>query len=165
VGTEHADVTAYERFFRANAVRTVRLAALLGAPDPEDVAQEAFCRVFAARSRLRSIDDSAVPYLNRTVVNLVRSGARRSALAAHRVHVPMDVVASAEHEATDREDVRRVAAAVGGLPARQREAVVLRYWLDLPYADVAAAMGVRPGTAKSMVSRALAALGGQLEEE
>jgi DNA-directed RNA polymerase specialized sigma24 family protein len=66
-------VAAYERFFRANAVRTVRLAALLGAPDPEDAAQEAFCRVFAARSRLRSIDESAVPYLNRTVVNLVRS--------------------------------------------------------------------------------------------
>ena len=165
MGTERTDVVAYERFFRANAVRLVRLAWLLGAPDPEDVAQEAFCRVFAARSRLRGIDDSAVPYLNRTVVNLVRSGARRSAMAAHKVPVPMDVVASAEDQATRREDVRRMAAAVGDLPARQREAVVLRYWLDLPYAEMAAVMGVRAGTAKSTVSRALAALGGRLEEK
>jgi RNA polymerase sigma factor (sigma-70 family) len=165
VGPDRADVAAYERFFRANAVRTVRLAALLGAPDPEDVAQEAFCRVFAARSRLRGIEESAVPYLNRTVVNLVRSRARREARVLHKVPVAMDAVASAEQAATHREDVRRVAAAVGRLPARQREAVVLRYWLDLPYAQVAAAMGVRTGTAKSTVSRALVALGGELEEE
>ncbi len=44
------------------------------------------------------------------------------------------------------------------LPRRQREALVLRYWLDLPFAEVAEVMGVRPGTAKSQVSRGLSAL-------
>ena len=165
--TEPLDATgaaAFEAFFRRHAVRVVRLAALLGADDPEDVAQEAFCRVFAARGRLHAIDDSAAAYLNRTVVNLVRSRGRRLAVAA-RATSPTRVVTSAEDEAGRREDVREVAEAVAALPARQREAVVLRYWLELPYADVAAAMGVRTGTAKSLVSRALAALGDRLEVE
>ena len=164
-GPVHAtDTIAFEAFFRRHAVRVVRLATLLGADDPEDVAQEAFCRVFAARGRLHAIDDSAVPYLNRTVINLVRSRGRRLAVSA-RVSAPTRVVASAEDEAGHREEVRDVAAAVAALPARQREAVVLRYWLDLPYAEVAAAMGIRTGTAKSLVSRALAALGDRLEVE
>lgn len=156
--------TAYETFFRRHAVRVVRLAALLGADDPEDVAQEAFCRVFAARARLSAIDDTAMPYLNRTVVNLVRSRARRAAVAA-RSPASLSVVESAEHEASRRAELLAVSREVAALPARQREAVVLRYWLDLPYADVAAAMGVRAGTAKSMVSRALVALGSRLEVE
>lgn len=156
--------TAYEAFFLRHALRVVRLAALLGADDPEDVAQEAFCRVFAARSRLSAIDDSAVPYLNRTVVNLVRSRARRAAVAS-RSQATVGVVQSAEHEASRRAELRAVSREVAALPARQREAVVLRYWLELSYADVAAAMGVRIGTAKSMVSRALVALGNRLEVE
>jgi len=75
------------------------------------------------------------------------------------------VVDSAERQAAHRADLRRVVDAVAVLPARQREAVVLRYWLDLPYAEIAAAMDVRIGTAKSSMSRGLAALGSQLEEE
>lgn len=74
------DATANEAFFRRHAVRVVRLAALLGAEDPEGVAQEVFCRFFAARARLHALDDSAVPYLNRTVLNLVRSRVRRAAV-------------------------------------------------------------------------------------
>jgi len=161
---EAADTTAYEAFFRRHAVRVVRLAALLGADDPEDVAQEAFCRVFAARGRLNAVDDSAAPYLNRTVVNLVRSRGRRLAVAARAASLTR-VVASAEDQAARREDVREVSEAVAALSPRQREAVVLRYWLDLPYADVATAMGIRTGTAKSLVSRAVAAIGGRLEVE
>ena len=57
-----------------------------------------------------------------------------------------------------RSVVNEVRAAVAALPPRQREAVVLRFWLDLSYEEVAAAMGVRTGTAKSQVSRALEAL-------
>lgn len=156
-------MSAYEAFFRRHAVRAVRLAALLGAEVPEDIAQEAFCLVFAARTRLRAVDDSAAPYLNRTVVNLGRSRGRRD-VVARRTPPAVQVVDSAERQAAHRADLRRVTDAVAGLPARQREAVVLRYWLDQPYAEIAA-MDVRIGTAKSSVSRALAALGTLLEEE
>ena len=58
-----------------------------------------------------------------------------------------------------REDRRELLAALAALPARRREAIVLRYWLDLPEREIAAAMGVSTGTVKSHVSRGLDALG------
>lgn len=56
------------------------------------------------------------------------------------------------------EDHREVIAALAGLPVRRREAIVLRFWLDLPEREIAAVMGVSPGTVKSHVSRGMAAL-------
>ena len=53
--------------------------------------------------------------------------------------------------------------ALAGLPSRRREAIVLRFWLDLPEREIAAAMGISPGTVKSHVSRGLAALARALE--
>jgi len=47
---------------------------------------------------------------------------------------------------------------MAGLPARRREAIVLRFWLDLPEREIAAAMGVSAGTVKSHVSRGMAEL-------
>ena len=55
------------------------------------------------------------------------------------------------------------ADALAALPARRREAIVLRYWLGLSEAEIAAAMGISAGTVKSQVSRGLAALGRTLE--
>jgi RNA polymerase sigma factor (sigma-70 family) len=51
---------------------------------------------------------------------------------------------------------------LGRLPQRQREVLVLRYWLGLPEAEIAAALGIRPGTVKSAASRALSTLGTRL---
>ena len=56
------------------------------------------------------------------------------------------------------EEHREVLAALRQLPDRQREALVLRYFLDLPPTDVARSMGISAGTVKSTTSRALAAL-------
>jgi RNA polymerase sigma factor (sigma-70 family) len=52
-----------------------------------------------------------------------------------------------------------------GLPGRQREALVLRYFLDLPDAEIARSMGIRPGTVRSAVHRGLAALERVMREE
>ena len=71
--------------------------------------------------------------------------------------------ASSEHAVMIREDRRELLAALATLPARRREAIVLRYWLDLPEREIAAAMGVSTGTVKSHVSRGLDALGEALE--
>jgi RNA polymerase sigma factor (sigma-70 family) len=62
-----------------------------------------------------------------------------------------------------REDHRELLAALAALPPRRREAIVLRYWLDLPEREIAAAMGVSTGTVKSHVSRGLDTLGEMLE--
>lgn len=58
----------------------------------------------------------------------------------------------------DRESHRELVAALDGLPRRQREALVLRYWLDLTDRELAEAMGVSPGSAKTHIRRGIAAL-------
>ncbi len=70
---------------------------------------------------------------------------------------------SAEHAGIAREDAREVLDALAQLSSRHREALVLRYWLDLTEVEMAAAMNVRVGTVKSHVSRGLHALGQILE--
>jgi RNA polymerase sigma factor (sigma-70 family) len=149
------DEELFSTLFFAHAARLVRLAALLGDPDPEDVAQEAFCRLYAVRSRLDGRGEgSVVGYLNRIVVNEVRDRHRRRGIArrdAHLVWVP-DVARGG----ADVGERQAVIDALGLLPQRQREALVLRFWLDLPVAEIAEAMGVRTGTVKSQLSRGLA---------
>lgn len=164
-----AEETDFEALFSAHAARVVRFAMLLGAADPEDVAQEAFCRLFERRDLLRSEVRDASPYLNRTVVNIVRDRHRRGgsaqrwhALARRDIERPAP---SAEDASLRSEEARRVLAALDELPPRRREAVVLRYWLDLPYAQIAEAMGTSTGSAKSAVSRGLDDLQTHLEEK
>lgn len=155
------DREEFDELFYGHASRITRLAALLGSEDPEDVAAEAFCRLYAARARLRGDQTKTVAYLNRIVVNEVRDRFRRRRHAAARAHlVPVKAAVAGA-------DGLRIAVvtAMGSLPPRQREALVLRFWLDLPVAQAADAMGVRPGTVKSLVSRGLAALGTQLSDE
>jgi RNA polymerase sigma-70 factor (sigma-E family) len=136
-----------------------RLAALLtgDAAAAEEIVSEAFLRTYAGWWRLRR-PEQAQWYLRRTVVNLCRSRQRRRSVedrsnrttwAAER-----DVLAAAPTAADDA-----VFDAVAGLPRRQREAVVLRYYQDLTEAEVARVLGCSLGTAKSQLSKARQTLG------
>ncbi|WP_350274578.1 RNA polymerase sigma factor [Kribbella sp. HUAS MG21] len=152
---------AFETLFRAEAGRLVRLAHLLGAEDPEDVVQEAFCRLYDVR-RQRDVANQ-VAYLNRIVVNEVRSRRRRRIVADRKV-LHLVTAAPADEQVVLTESVRGLLRALDHLAPRQREALVLRYWLDLPLAEIADAMQVRVGTVKSLVSRGLARLAAELED-
>lgn len=154
-----ADEAVFDALFLGHAMRLARLAHLLGARDAEDVVQEAFVKLYAAWSRVAGED--AVPYLNRIVVNEVRSRARRQQTADRKRHLVTVVTDEPGPDGSRRAVVDELAR----LPRRQREALVLRYWLDLPHEQVAEIMGVRPGTVKSQVSRGLAALATALGEE
>lgn len=154
-----ARVEGFDELFLGHARRLTRLAALLGAEDPEDVVQEAFCRLYAARSRVR--DPEVVVYLNRIVVNEVRTRARRRQTALRKDHL----LRSSGQVAGPDGDQQAVVAELSRLPQRQREALVLRYWLDLPFDQIAETMGIRPSTAKSQVSRGRQALAVALGEE
>jgi RNA polymerase sigma factor (sigma-70 family) len=160
-GAAGVDADDVADLFYGHAGRLVRLAALLGDPDPEDVVQEAFCKVYAARGRLSQHGTGNVSgYLHTTVVNLVRDRHRRRSTAREKQHlVLVDTVTRAE----EPESRTAVTAALARLPLRKREALVLRYWLDLPLADIAATMGVRTGTVKALISRGLDALALDLE--
>ena len=144
--------------FRARYLEMVRLAGLLGADDPEDIAQEAFARLM----RKSPLETDPAPYLRAIVCNLTRN--RHRHLRVVREKTPRAVSEpSSEHAAILREDHAEVIAALAKLPARRREAIVLRFWLDLSEREIAQTMGVSPGTVKSSLSRGLAALAQALE--
>lgn len=158
----------FRALFDGHAPRVVRLAALLGADDPEDVAQEAFCRLYEKRDDVQGTLAHAGPYLNRIVVNIVRDRHRR-ATTQHRLRLlgrrdDERLAPSPEDLSVHSDDSRRVVSALSAIAPRRREAVVLRYWLDLSYAEIAQVMGVGLGTAKSAVSRGLDDLHTQLED-
>jgi RNA polymerase sigma-70 factor (sigma-E family) len=162
-GTRVEQPEAFDALFFGHAARMVRLARLLGDDDPEDVVQESFCKLYAARDRLQQDERKVLGYLHRTVVNEVRSRHRHRQVVRRDAHLfrPDDA-----HDPTGSHDDRAaVQQALAALPPRQREALVLRYWMDLPLAEIAEVMGVRLGTVKSQVSRALDVLGSLLREE
>lgn len=153
--TTGSDLVVEDQFtelFLAHAGRLVRLAALLGDLDPEDAAAEAFCKFYKARHQLRT-DDRLAGYLTRILVNEVRDRHRRRSVErrdAHLVAVP-----DAAGLAPDLGEHDLVVRALATLPHRQREVLVLRYWGDLPVAEIAGVMGIRIGTVKSQLSRGL----------
>jgi RNA polymerase sigma-70 factor (sigma-E family) len=155
----------YESLFREHFPAVVRLAALMGADDPEDVAQEAFVRLHRSGSRLRD-QEAALAYLRRTVVNLSRSRLRH--LKVVRRRAPEQWVApseSAEDVGAARQQHRDVVAALDRLPDRQRAVLVLRFWSDLAPEQVAQTLGIAVGTVKSATSRGVAALARELGEQ
>lgn len=156
---------AYAELFDGHFGGLVRLAHLLGADDPEDVAQEAFVQLHRKHRTLRD-PGAALSYLRATVCNLSRSRLRRLRLARRLEPVQLpDAVPSAEQQVVSREDVRELLAALRELPGRQREVLVLRYWLDLTQLEVARTLGIAEGTVKSHIGRGLAALTRKLQEK
>ena len=138
------DPDGFEALYRSNYRALTRLAFLLtqSAEAADDLVQDVFARVLPRWHRL----DDPVPYLRRSVVNAANSWHRRRRLERSR---PSELVVSTTFEADELFDV------LAKLPARQRAAVVLRYYADLSDAEVAAALGCRPGTVPSLVHRAL----------
>jgi RNA polymerase sigma-70 factor (sigma-E family) len=134
-----------------------RLAFLLGADDPENIAQESFVRLHARWQALASAE-KALPYLRRTVVNLSRSRLRHLRVVRRAPGERRRDAESAESAALAGQDHHRLREVLAGLPTRQRQVLVLRYWLDLDQNDIADTLGIAVGTVKATASHALANL-------
>jgi RNA polymerase sigma-70 factor (sigma-E family) len=149
--------------YQASAVSLIRLAYIMvgDRPTAEDVVQEAFCSLYRRWDRLAEAD-SALYYVRSSVLNgcrsVLRSRARRRKVAYELPAVSAEAVVLSGEE---REEVIR---AVGRLPHRQREALVLRFYLDLPDEQIARVMGIRQSTVRSTAHRGLEALGRALKE-
>jgi RNA polymerase sigma-70 factor (sigma-E family) len=130
----------------------------------EEVVQDCFIAMYAAWRRLKNVD-KAVNYLRRSVVNRSRSVLRRRVVADKHVPKHEPDMPSAEQGAITQLERAAVIAALGSLPARQREAIMLRYYLDLSEEEVASAMRISCGAVKSHTARAKAALRSVLEPE
>lgn len=161
---------AFDRFYEASYPAMVRLArVLVDSPHTaEDLVQDAFVRVHGRWGVVRDPE----PYLRRCVVNACRSHYRRvgrerrhappgppagdgpghEPFAGNGISLPPPVGARSEARTDDAD---QLAGALSVLPYRQRAAVVLRYYADLPDAQIAVALGCRVGTVASLVHRAL----------
>jgi RNA polymerase sigma factor (sigma-70 family) len=130
----------------------------------EDIVQEAFIRLSRAAHRIVDRDRSAA-YLRSIVLNLARDHNRRG-LVSLRHQLPADTgSASFEDEIIVREDQRRVIDALRELAVRQRDCLVLRYYVELPIATIAATLGISENSVKTHLRRGLATLGDRLGDD
>lgn len=145
---------AFREFFDAEFRSLRRLAYLLTGnwTEAEDLAQETMVRVYRAWGQIAERDRPGA-YARTVMVNRHRSMLRRTMVEAkyalHRVSDTVTEGAEADVELWE---------ALKALPVKERQAVVLRFYEDLPIAEVAIALDVPPGTVKSMTHRALGRL-------
>jgi RNA polymerase sigma-70 factor (sigma-E family) len=144
--TEGPDVgPSFTDLYRTQYGPMVRLAHLLTGSNTvaEELVQDAFVRVHGKWDQI----DAPGAYLRTAVVNACRSHHRRRVLERTRLpRTPVEATAPVHDELWD---------ALARLSYRQRAVLVLKFYEDMSELDVAAALGCRPGTVKSLTSRAL----------
>jgi len=144
----------------------VRLAALMlgdvGAA--EEVVQDAFVNVFRSWARVRD-GSRLVPYLRSAVLNGARNRLARRPVIDRLRSVRVDDVVGADVSAETSDRRTRMLRAVRSLPDRQRDCLLLRYYLDLSEAEIADALSISRGSVKTHTSRGLHALAEKLEED
>jgi len=163
--SERSDVIA--QLFVAHERRLVGLAFLLvdDRETAEDVVQEAFAGLYLRWRQLRD-PNAAVAYLNHAVMNGSRNQLRRRrgvGLRLARMTPQSEELASAEHTAVEHDEADRLWQAITSLPVRQRQVLVLRYYLNLTEAEIAGTLGVSRGSVKTHASRGLATLAQHME--
>jgi RNA polymerase sigma-70 factor (ECF subfamily) len=166
------DLRAWEtivRRYQGIAFRTAYL--LSGSPaDAEEAAQDGFVKAYRALGRFRR-GAALRPWLLRIVANEARnrrrSAGRREQLAVRAAaeNRPGDAVPSPEAAVLAVDSRERLLLAVSRLSDDHRDAVACRYFLQLSEEETAAALGIRRGTVKSRLARALERLREELGEE
>ena len=144
---DRVTVYAFEEFYRAEYLPMVRLAfGLLDTPESaEEITQDAFAKVFERWDRI----DNPGGYLRTAVVNGARSELRRREVRRRiRPGWPRPITAEQDY----------LLDALERLPTRRKTALVLRYYSAMSEQEIAEAMGIRPGTVKSLLSGGLAQL-------
>jgi RNA polymerase sigma-70 factor (sigma-E family) len=151
VSPEQEGRPTFEEVYASHRVAGVRLATLLTGSQAaaEEILQDVFLRM---HPRWDQIEDPRA-YLRRAVVNASRSYTRR--LVLHRTRDallprPLEVLPPAHDD--------ELQAALRALPHRQRAVLVLRYYEDMPDEQIAALLGCRRATVRSIASRALLSL-------
>jgi RNA polymerase sigma-70 factor (sigma-E family) len=156
----------YEEFVGSRLGALLRYALMLtGDPHTaQDLVQETMVRV---QLNWRRVDRSDSPdgYVRKILTNQFIELRRGSWLRRVLLRADPDEVRAAPADHADETVERdRIWSLLSRLPRRQRAAVVLRYYEDLPDAEIAEALGCAVGTVRSSISRALATLRAELVE-
>jgi RNA polymerase sigma-70 factor (sigma-E family) len=158
------DASDFDRFVTTSADGLLRTAYLItwDLHTAEDLVQETLIKVAKRWSKVRRMDHPAA-YARRILVNEALDGRTRRARRRSELSAPQPEADGRQNghladpsELIDTHD--ELIAALATLPPRQRAVLVLRYFLDLPEAEVAAALKCSLGTVKSTASRGLARL-------
>jgi RNA polymerase sigma-70 factor (ECF subfamily) len=165
---ESARASFVERLYHQEAVSLVRLARLFtdDRTGAEDIVQEAFIRLYHAADRIQDTEKSAA-YLRSIVLNLARDHNRRGLLSLrhqdsmrdHRTpEVPEDRVVRSESQTI-------VIDALNALSPRQRDCLVLRFYMDLTEKQIASTLAISPNSVKTHCHRGMATLAAVLGED
>jgi RNA polymerase sigma-70 factor (sigma-E family) len=156
-----------ETLFRQEGAALVRLARLFtdDRAAAEDLVQEAFVRLYRSAARIRD-QGKAASYLRSIVLNLARDHNRRGLMSLrHQESLTPEASSEApEDRALVDAEQARVVEALRSLPTRQRDCVVLRFYLDLSGPEIAETLGISPDSVKTHWRRGLSSLRALLEE-
>ena len=155
---------AITALFVAHHARLIGLARLLvdDLPTAEDVVQDSFASLYRRWPWIRD-KSASLSYLQASVANGARSSLRRRRTARTTTLELPGVAPSAEAAVVEAEDGQVLRKALARLPLRQRQVIVLRYYLDWSEKEIASTLTISSGSVKQHTSRAMAALSKQLE--
>jgi len=157
-----------ETLYKQEASSLVRMARLFtdDRTAAEDLVQEAFIRLFHSAHRIDE-PGKAAAYLRSIVLNLARDHNRRGLLSLRPQESISDRAPPVEpdEEVVRNESESEVLDALHSLSPRQRECLVLRFYLDLSEREIAATLRISPNSVKTHCQRGMSALAAILGEE
>lgn len=156
-----------EALYNDEAVSLVRLARLFtdDRSGAEDIVQEAFIRLYHAAGRINDPRKSAA-YLRSIVLNLARDHNRRGLLSLRHQDALVDrrPVEKPDEHVVRTESQAEVLQALDTLSPRQRDCLVLRYYMELSEREIAATLSISPNSVKTHCRRGIETLAERLEE-
>ena len=163
---EVARASFVERLYHQEAVSLVRLARLFtdDRTGAEDIVQEAFIRLYHAAGRIQDTEKSAA-YLRSIVLNLARDHNRRGLLSLRHQDSMIDsrTPETPEDRVVRTESQTEVIDALNRLSPRQRDCLILRFYMDLTEKQIASTLSISPNSVKTHCQRGMAILSGLLE--
>lgn len=162
------DAAAWEALVHAHQAPVFRLAYLIlgNAADAEEIAQDAFVRAYLALADFDA-ERPFRPWILQITRNLARN--RRRRIGRHWANLKrwwqQQPAPPDQKPFADRTHSQLLWQAVRQLKPAWQEVIYLRYFLQLSEAETAAALDIAPGTVKSRLHRALAALKRIIEQE
>ena len=162
---ERGRIAFVERLYHAEAASLVRLARVFtdDRTAAEDLVQEAFIRLYHAIDRIQDPERSTA-YLRSIVLNLARDHNRRGLLSLRHQDSMIDrrVPESPEDRVVITEDQAEVLEALNGLPRRQRDCIVLRFYSEMSEREIGDILGISPNSVKTHCQRGMSALADRL---
>ncbi|MDT4939409.1 MAG: hypothetical protein QOG80_3080 [Pseudonocardiales bacterium] len=152
------DDVGFELFVRTNSRNLLRTAVLLTGSTlaAEDLLQDVLTRLYPRWDRVQAADEP-VAYVRRSMTNRF--------ISQRRMPAARDLAMWTLPDGWDGRDLGEAAAArmtvwqlLGTLPERQRAAIVLRHFQELPEAEIATALQCRPASVRSLISRGMASM-------